>query len=227
MDDAFGLIVIVRFITIIGRRHMIVLYDDVGDEICYFYHDPTTKLEFRTPTGYSNNTSWEFATAPWYAIGVTKASGTVLPRFHARNLYGGAEPLHEAATGGISQPNDAALWSQTVMAATDIDMQDSSIRLASAAVFDFEYSDAQFDSVLDATSQIAAIGPVRLWDFNQTTTGIDVVNLLTTVNDQTDIIGTTVITGNNPPGWVFGLVATPPPPDGGYRYGRVRSPRFG
>ena len=55
-----------------------------------------------------------------------------------------------------------------------------------------------------STQQLADLGAVALWDFNQASTATALTDLVGTAN-QTAISGTSVVTTDDPTGWTFGL----------------------
>jgi hypothetical protein len=77
--------------------------------------------------------------------------------------------------------------------------------LAVLAIFDSYLSDGNMETLTSGLSAWVALSPVALWAFNQADTSDDVLDLTGNGADQTAITGTTVVTGDDPPGFSFGL----------------------
>jgi hypothetical protein len=144
------------------------------------------------------------ADTTWQILGLTKASGTVAPRFHRKQLGagswaqvdGGATAINE--TGSIDRIDIGAILGSGGLPAD--------IRIGTVAVFAAELSDANVQSIqtTPSTQQLATLGAVGLWDLNQASTATAVEDLVGTF-DQSGLTGTTVAGGDDPPGWTFGI----------------------
>lgn len=142
----------------------------------------------------------------WQILAVTKAAGASNPRFHRKELGAGVWTHNSSAT-----PVDNNATSTTsVKLANGRDT-----RYAVASVFTGALSDLQVESVqtTPATATLNDLGALGLWDLNQASTGTAVVDLTAGHADQSALTGTTVIVGDDPPGWTFGVATvTPGPP---------------
>lgn len=165
----------------------------------------------------SNRLAWYSATedvrafmtavdTTWQVFAVTKASGTVTPRFHRKQLGAGS---WDHVDGGATVANNATSVNRIEIGSIQ-NAQFTDCRMACAALFATALSDANIDSVqtTPSTQKLADLGAVALWDFNQASTGTAVSDLVGTAS-QTAISGTTVVTGDDPPGWTFGLAGPP------------------
>jgi hypothetical protein len=142
----------------------------------------------------------------WVIIVVTKASGTAAPRVHKRVL---SSATTSRANTGTAVANFAFAGTDTIVFGKDEFVNKYTMRLATAGFWNVAMSDAQVDALWTnlRTSDWyghAAGAPVALWDFNQTGNGTPVQDLMGGGANQTTIAGTSVVSGDDPPGWVFG-----------------------
>ena len=133
----------------------------------------------------------------WGIIVVTKAAGTVTPRFH---LYKGGSWSHEAAVGTIPNAVDhtggATLFANSVLAEHTFD-------LAVAGEWNTALSDGQVETLDWASQNWADLAPLSLWNFNQTIT----------TDPIPDLVGGVDLAGNagapigidGPDGWNYDL----------------------
>jgi hypothetical protein len=150
-------------------------------------------------------------TTNWWLVGVRKGTGSVAPRISARNWSTMGAVNHDDGTSTAA--DGGGNWTQTRIGVFHDSAGDAHMRIASAAVFEPAYSDANFAAVATGTADFQTLGAVRIWDFNQASVGTAVNNLLTGTADQSSITGTTVIADgvDDPPGWTFGLTAAAVP----------------
>lgn len=138
----------------------------------------------------------------WQCCAMTKASGTVAPRFHRANV-GTWTWAH--GDGGTTVPNNA-----TAVTRFEVDPwwagAADSVRFATVAIFTTALSDASIEAIgtTPSTQKLKDLGATNLWDFNQASVATAVADLVGTAN-QTSISGTTVVTGDDPSGWTFGV----------------------
>jgi hypothetical protein len=83
-------------------------------------------------------------------------------------------------------------------------------RLAVAAIFNSALSDVALESIetTPATTTVYALAPQGLWEFTQAAVSTAVVDLMGNGSDETIRSGTTVVGGDDPSGWTFGLAPT-------------------
>jgi hypothetical protein len=142
----------------------------------------------------------------WVIVVVTKASGTTAPRIHKRVL---SSATTSRANTGTAVANVAFSGTDTIVFGKSEYINWYTMRLATAGFWNVAMSDAQVDALWTnlRTSDWyghAAGAPVALWDFNQTGNGTPVQDLMGGGANQTAIAGTSVVSGDDPPGWVFG-----------------------
>jgi hypothetical protein len=144
----------------------------------------------------------------WVLVGFTKGSGSVKPRLHLYN-YGTATWLHVDA--------DAAVADQAANTVDGVFFGESAngssfaaIRLALAGAWKSTLSDANFESGMHASlGAWSALAPDALCPFNQASTADPVADVTGNGADQTSISGTSVVTGDDPPGFNFSGVSGP------------------
>lgn len=141
----------------------------------------------------------------WQLLGMDKAAGdNMFPRFHQR-ILGGGGMTHADATGSVgSQPTDT--WTITQFGRRGTGTNYKNYRIAVAAVFNYQLTDANYEAIATAstTAAIAANSPIALWEFNQASTATTVVDLIGSAN-ETAKSGTTAASDN--PTWTYGLAA--------------------
>lgn len=141
----------------------------------------------------------------WRLIAFTKASGTVAPRGHEFEFD---TSTWSHANAGSTLPN--ATTTASVMYLGRL-FQDSGVadflpgRLAVVGVWDSALTDTQIETLETALQNWVDLSPVGLWALNQASVATPVEDLTVGNADQTAITGTTVITGDDPPGFNFTL----------------------
>jgi hypothetical protein len=200
----WGFMILLRPLTLSGDRCFISATNGTTTTHGSIYTNSSTVQRWGSGTGDSQF-AMTLNTTQWWLIGATKASGTTAPRGHARNWTTMAAASH--MNGASSLADTAGNWTQTRIGVFHDSTGDANMRVASAAIFENVYSDADFESVATGTANFQSLGAVRIWDFNQASTATDVNNLLTGTDDQSAITGTTVVADgvDDPPGWTFGL----------------------
>lgn len=151
-------------------------------------------------------------TTQWYLLAATRSASA--SRFHLFPL-GGAW-THTAAASAFGTPSSTSGGYISFGEANDVD--DLNCLLAVAGIWNSALSDAQIEALAtnskteDWTGH--AVAPSGVWDFNQATATDDVPDLEAahatitgTISGSTDlngIAGTAIVTGDDPPSWVFG-----------------------
>lgn len=167
----------------------------------YFFTD--TGAETWSPVGLTYP-----ASDNWVLYAVTKASGTVAPRFH-KYVFDTSTWTHSAS--GETALNGAAPGASgnVKIGAKDTGFDFFNGRLALAGIFPTVLSDATLEGMTTQLQAWVDAGPTGLWPLNQTSTATPVDDIVGT-SDQTAISGTTVVTGDDPPGFSFTLGPLPP-----------------
>lgn len=201
--SGWGVIWVGRLLSITSDQPRISIVNGTSNTIGVLYTAGSNILAFGSASSdVVSPSSFTWNTTDVWALGVTKAAGTVAPRFHARNLTTAAASAHADAT--TTATDVAATWGKTEIGSADNGGFVGNGRHGTAAVFTSVYSDANFDTILTSTAQLYALTPARLWDFNQASTGTAVVNLMTGSADQSSITGTTVTADAAFDFWTFG-----------------------
>lgn len=140
----------------------------------------------------------------WCLVAVTKASGTATPRFH-KYRYSDATWTHSDGSAAIG--NGAATTTLTIEVGSWFNGVDTApIRLAVAGVWNSVLSDATIETLELALQAWVDANPGAFWCFDQASTATPVDDLSSTgTADQTAITGTSVVTGDDPPGFDFTL----------------------
>jgi hypothetical protein len=165
----------------------------------------STKFNLQDDTYYdgpnnSADTTWQ--------ISVITCTGTGNgPRYHRWPLAGSG---WSRVTAGTTWDGNTTTATQVCFGGYRNSTSFKDMRLAVAAVWNSALSDGNIDTISTAktTQSINALSPLALWDFNQAAVGTSVTDLTGNGADQTSRVGTTVIVGDDPPGWTFGLAST-------------------
>lgn len=179
-----------------------------GGSLGCLFHNSTSNLAW----GSSNDDSiaasaFSFNLTDIWALGFSKASGSTVARLHARNLTAAGTGVH--VDGAVARTIPSGVWDRTeIGTGSNGGFAGSAKRHGVLAVFAGVLSDANFDGIVNSTAALHALSPLRLWDFNQASTGTAVVNLETGSSDQTSITGTSVTDEAALNFWTFGLGAT-------------------
>jgi hypothetical protein len=152
-------------------------------------------------------------TTGWVLTTVTKATGTVAPHVCTYGFTGATWTNQSAGStladgpsvsggnltfGGVGNaPADFFSGKLAVAGIWNIDMY-------AAAGSAYTYINALTTNLKTSDWWNSAAGrPVGLWEFNQASTGTSVPDLTGGGANQSAISGTTVSTGDDPPGWTF------------------------
>jgi hypothetical protein len=165
---------------------------------------PTSVRYVLTQSSDVGAITWNVA-ASWCIVGYSKASGTAIPQMHLYS-FSGATWTHTAANTSIANGPSAAGGTVRFGAqGTDLGNQ----RIAAGAIYNVALSDVNVAAItaagLKTSSLYSAAGttPVGLWELNQASTATNVTDLTGGGANQSAITGTTVIVGDDPPGWTF------------------------
>jgi hypothetical protein len=147
-------------------------------------------------------------------MGYSKTAGSSAPRFHWKPLGSGSWSHGDANQGSpLPLGNQAGDITRFIIGSLGGGSLPWNGRMACVALFGYALTDADWVSIQTTPSsqQLANLGAVTLWDLNQTSVATAVSDLVGSAN-QTGITGTTAVTGDDPPGWTFGVTASAPSP---------------
>jgi hypothetical protein len=155
------------------------------------------------PTNVDSGTMTFTTTDGWTIIVITKATGAQ----HA-NMYkfplGGAWSNQTATSSANADGASVAGGTMTFGSAT-------AGRIAVAAIWNVALTLAQAEALSTnlqtadwQNTALVGTAPQGLWEFNQTSIATNVQDLTGGGANQSSIVGTTVTTGDDPPGWTFG-----------------------
>lgn len=177
-----------------------------GSNLGGFYQNSATNVTYGSDSADSDANLG--TTSDWLILGWSKASGTVAPRGHCKVLGSGS---WTHANGGTTAANVATDPGSFVIGSLGGSLY-MHVRVAVVAFFTTELSDANFESIqtTPSTAQLSDLGAVAIWELNQASTATAVEDLIGTA-DQVSLTGTTVVEGDDPSGWTFGLAAAAAP----------------
>jgi hypothetical protein len=162
------------------------------------------KLAFGSSAAYGDYFSTGMTAGDWQILATTKTAGSTTPRLHRKEL--GAGSWTHGDLGGSPSVADVATAATTFVVGSNNGTDYKDMLIAVAAWFPTALSDGDVESIqtTPTTQKLADLGAIALWDFNQASTATPVVDLIGTA-DETSVTGTTVVGGDDPPGWTFGL----------------------
>lgn len=147
------------------------------------------------------------ATGEWLQSCVTKASGSVAPRWHQ---YRFTEGVHRHANDGTAIANAGSQAGGTVRFGEKLDIDDYKGDFAACICWASVLSDAEIESLTSksALTEWLSVGtPAGAWFFDQASTATELLDETAGGANQTTIEGTEVI-GEEPP-IPYELAATP------------------
>lgn len=160
--------------------------------------------------GFANSNNDALNEGPWYLVVVRKATGSATPRFSIYN-FTGATWAHQAGSTALADWTSGGA-SGTIR--TEVEgVERFHGRIATSALWSNEVhwtADASGDTAVEAAGLEDALAswvteaPDALWAFNQASVATPVNDLIGN-SDQTSISGTTVVNGDDPPGFDFTL----------------------
>ena len=143
----------------------------------------------------------------WTLLVATKAAGSAIPRLH-KYVLGTNVMTRANASGALGSV--ALDTADRIAIGKDEYTGKPQSRWASMGYWNALFSDAMVDELIANRRtrdwyDHSAGKPMGLWDFNQAAVGTAVTDLTGGGADQTAIVGTTVVSGDDPPGWEFGI----------------------
>lgn len=167
---------------------------------CWRFNSGSGVWNYSTDTG-----NRDVVTPPddiWTLVAVTKATGSATPRGHLYN-YNTSTWSHANAAGAMTDSTVTPGASGFIQVGGLFNFLNASI--AVIGVWAAVLSDGDIEGLDLALSAWVAQNPNTLWAFNQASTSDPVLDLMGNGADQSSITGTTVITGDDPPGFDFSL----------------------
>jgi hypothetical protein len=172
---------------------------------------------YETFSGSSISYTTNPSTGIWYLAVWRKVTGTAAPRLSTYD-FNSTTWTHRNGSGSVGN------WTAPgVSGETRFSFQGGSDffggRIAARAYWSNSLpwsADTTGDTALIAAglevaaSNWFALGPSAMWRFDQASVGTPVTDDVGSGADETSIVGTTVITGDDPPGFSFSLGGSPP-----------------
>lgn len=152
-------------------------------------------------TGFT--TVHTFSADEWYLTIVTKPAASSVIRKHTMPFSTGVWTHADSATtlGDTGGANTAMHFGWSLNANFFLEGD-----LAVIGIWvDVELSDAECETLPTGLADWVALSPSGLWPFNQESVGDPVLDITGNGADQTAITGTSVLTGDDPPGFNFSL----------------------
>jgi hypothetical protein len=144
----------------------------------------------------------------WYVA--TKATGSVIPRWHVHDLTAGTAWTHTNASGTV--PNNAGPITSIRVgsSAAGTAAQTFRGRLAAVAAWNSALSDVAVEAACTlAASDLAVSSPAWAVLLNQASTATSVTDITGGGGNQSALNGTAV-DADEPPGWSYSLTSTAP-----------------
>jgi hypothetical protein len=206
-NGAYTVVLIVKPLVSISNGDGYMTFRNSGSFVAHVAEGPSDRLAWNTGTTGNGAASVVLTPDAWMIAAVTKDSVSEQARTHTKPLGSGSwnQDVGGDALGAIATSCNQALFGQDGFG-TYVDA-----RLATAAYIPLELTDGQVQSIqtTPSTQQLADLGATHLWEFNQASTATAVEDLVGDW-DQSSITGTTVVGGDDPSGWTFGLAGAGP-----------------
>lgn len=161
-----------------------------------FYIDGASKPTLWTGAASASSTFTVLVSEGWVLVGVTKATGTVVPRFH-KYVFSTDTWTHTDSATSIANAAVPGGGCKLGAKAGPGDFFDGD--LAGAAVWDIVLADTQVEALpFGLLPWFAPATPKALWLLDQSAVGQKVLDLTGNGSDETAITGTAVSTGSVP-----------------------------
>jgi hypothetical protein len=153
--------------------------------------------------GVESSVNWVSAD-DWCLVAITKAAGDSTPRFHHFE-YDTTTWTHQ--DGPSTREDDGITILHIAIGQTDQDFGFIG-RMAVVGAWESELSDGALEALTDELSAWVSATPDALWPLNQTSVSTAVTDITGGGADQSARVGTSVATGDDPPGFNFNLTET-------------------
>jgi len=158
----------------------------------------------------ANSPNSSIAAGTWFLVVARKATGTVTPRFSIYNFTGDTWTHDDGSTTVANWTSGGAGGFIRTDVETAFEFFEGRLAVRAMWTNDIHWSaDATGDSQIEAAGLEVDLqswfdeSPTALWAFNQDP--LSAVDDLIANCDQTSVVGTTVVTGDDPPGFTFDL----------------------
>lgn len=146
----------------------------------------------------------------WQIFAVTKAAGTVVPRFHRAKL----------GTGVMTHVNGSDVLAPIANVPSELQIGSvmnaafgsaKNMECALVAVIKSVLTDGNLETILAtaSTASIDAFSPAAGYELNQIAPSVILTDWTGSGDHEFWKVGTSVVTGDDPPGWAFGPAAPP------------------
>lgn len=136
----------------------------------------------------------------WVLVAWTKVSGTVNLRFH-KCVLSSDTWTHQDSTNTVDSDDNTCTFAST-RPNDDGDFVFRG-RIAAIAAYDSVLNDAAVEALRDSFTDWLAAGAIAAWRFDQANTSDPIDDQTAGGADQTTLVGSTVVTGDDPPGFSF------------------------
>lgn len=182
--------------------------DHAGGLLCAMRDSDTVAAYGMNPFSdgnlYVNANGFSGAAYPdgaWIMAAWGKPAGTAISRFHLYNYNTQAAPTH-ADGSSIGDPTVTPDRIKVGQWRNNAEFFNG--KLAALAVYESALSDIAFEGIIDGIQAMLDAVPSGLWSFNQDSIADSVLDLMENGANQISIVGTSVITSDDPPGFDFG-----------------------
>lgn len=160
----------------------------------------TGTLGLRLNNVVSSGTTVLTSDGTWLLVAATKATGSVAARLHIYN-YTSAVWVHE---NGAAIADSSVPATEAKLGCRPNSLQFYTGRMAAAGVWNVVLSDTEIEGLELALQAWLDLNPLACWALNQAATTDPILDHAGT-SDETALVGTTVVTGDDPPGFDFTL----------------------
>lgn len=204
--------------TIVPWQAILALHTTANDYLAALNLVQTTGLiNWNSEVG-GNSSGPALSTGIWYLTVFRKATGSATPRFSVYNMNtpGWTHAAGSAALLNWAAPGASGSIRQTFQGTDDLFDGRMAVRAAWSNEVHWT-ADASGDTAIEGAGLETSLqnwvdeAPTALWPYNQDP--LSAVDDLVGTSNQSSVTGTTVITGDEPPGFSFDLGPPAPAPN--------------
>lgn len=184
-----------------SRDAIIVLHSSAGIARTGIHLTTVNNLAFAIDNSGQDSTFTVLAAEDWVLVAAGKVTGSAIPRMH-KYVFGTGVWTHSDAPGAHI---DGATVAGGTVRFSNIGAADPFPgKMALAAVFPTNLSDANVETLAKSLQNWYALGPVGGWVFDQRTVATTLADWTGGGANETSITGTTV-SAEEPPAFIYGI----------------------
>jgi hypothetical protein len=203
-QGAFTVVGVAKIVTL-GDTGALFDLSNAGNSRALFRHTDAGAMNYLRGSFDSpgDGPDWDDGDG-WVLVAWTKAAGPPGPakavRYH-KCVLSSDTWTHQDSAGTVDNDDNTCTFAST-RANNDGDLVFRG-RIAAIAVFDSVLNDTAVEALRDSFVDWLTAGPIDAWRFNQAATTDPIDDQTAGGADQTTLVGSTVVNGDDPPGFSF------------------------